>query len=85
MLKLLKPLAMLTLTLCKNTPFSFDCRGHQELRNIAPKGLWKLYAVTWIGRMGWVIPLTTTKAPAVLINGRWVDKQTYWRKKNVAG
>ena len=77
---------MLTLTLCKNTPFSFDCRGHQELRNIAHNGLWKLYVVTWIGLMGWVIPLTTTKAPAVLINeqiGRWVDKQTCWRKKTL--
>ena len=48
-------LTLLTLALCMNTEFCFDCLGHQELKNIAYKGLWKVYAVTWSDGTGRII------------------------------
>ena len=50
-------LTLLTLALCMNTEFYFDCLGHQELKNIAHKGLWKVYAVTWSDGTGRIISL----------------------------
>ena len=35
---LLKRLTLLSLTLCMNTLFYYDCLGHQELENIAHDG-----------------------------------------------
>ena len=51
MLTLLKRLTLLALILCMNTLFFFDCFCHQELKNGAHNGLWKVYAVF---RMGWM-------------------------------
>ena len=44
---------LLSLTLCMNTLFYIDCLGHQELKNIAHKGLWLLYSVTGGQTDGW--------------------------------
>ena len=45
------------------------CLGHQEFKNIAHKGLWKVYAVNLVGwdRTGHIPKIvTTSKSPAVI-------------------
>ena len=59
LLTLLKPLTLLTLTLCMSTLIYFNCLGHHELKNGAHNDVWELYAVIQdgMGPMGGIIPL----------------------------
>ena len=44
------------MSLRMNTLFYFDCFGHKELKNIAYKGFWELYTVTWSDGMDGTYP-----------------------------